>query len=314
MTPVPFVVRRLAPEEAPILREFLYLAIFLPPGAPPPPRSVVDHPALIGYIDSFGSRPGDHCLVAETAGQVVGAAWTRIAKDCGHGKENTSCLAISLLPGYRGRGIGTKLLAELLSLLEEEGISQVTLSVQRANPARHLYERAGFEIVAERDSDNLMLRNLSQAAKRKDGTMEQRMQKEREEKIRQWFAMWCQKQRTDLKELFSSNAVYIESWGPEYHGREKILLWFDEWNTRGTVQHWRIQQYFHKENQTIAAWSFRCVLANGTVQSFDGLSLVRWDEEEKICYLQEFGCHEDRYDPYAQGPMPVFRQEQAPWF
>ena len=144
--------------------------------------------------------------------------------------------------------------------------------------------------------------------------MEQRMQKEREEKIRQWFAMWCQKQRTDLKELFSSNAVYIESWGPEYHGREKILLWFDEWNTRGTVQHWRIQQYFHKENQTIAAWSFRCVLANGTVQSFDGLSLVRWDEEEKICYLQEFGCHEDRYDPYAQGPMPVFRREQAPWF
>ena len=123
MTPVPFVVRRLAPEEAPILREFLYLAIFLPPGTPPPPRSVVDHPALIGYIDAFGSRPGDHCLVAETAGQVVGAAWTRTAKDCGHGKEDTSCLAISLLPGYRGRGIGTKLLAELLEVDAEMTIT-----------------------------------------------------------------------------------------------------------------------------------------------------------------------------------------------
>ena len=30
--------------------------------------------------------------------------------------------------------------------------------------------------------------------------------------------------------------------------------------------------------------------------------------------LQEFGCNENRYDPYAQGKTPVFREDQALWF
>ena len=62
-------------------------------------------------------------------------------------------------------------------------------------------------------------------------------------------------------------AVYIESWGPEYHGNRKIKLWFDEWNSRGTVESWNIRQYFHKGDQTVVEWAFRCVMADGTVQS-----------------------------------------------
>ena len=72
--------------------------------------------------------------------------------------------------------------------------------------------------------------------------------------------------------FFAPDAVYIESWGPEYHGSGKIKLWFDEWNTRGTVERWDIRQYFHKEGQTVAEWSFRCAMTDGVVQSFDGLS------------------------------------------
>ena len=72
------------------------------------------------------------------------------------------------------------------------------------------------------------------------------MQKQRESKIQQWFAMWLDKQDTGILELFAPNAVYIESWGPEYHGSRKIKLWFDEWNTRGAVERWDIRQYFHK--------------------------------------------------------------------
>ena len=36
----------------------------------------------------------------------------------------------------------------------------------------------------------------------------------REESIRRWFDMWLQKKDTGIEELFSQDAVYIESWGP----------------------------------------------------------------------------------------------------
>ena len=61
-------------------------------------------------------------------------------------------------------------------------------------------------------------------------------------------------------------------------------------------------------------WAFRCAMTNDTVQSFDGLSLIRWNKAGQICFLQEFGCNENRYDPYTQGKTPVFREEQAMWF
>lgn len=43
-------------------------------------------------------------------------------------------------------------------------------------------------------------------------------------------------------------------------------------------------------------------------------SPIRWNEAGQICFLQEFGCNENRYDPYAQGKTPVFREEQPLWF
>ena len=138
--------------------------------------------------------------------------------------------------------------------------------------------------------------------------------KQRESKIRQWFSMWLDRQDTGIEELFAPDAVYIESWGPEYHGSGKIKLWFDEWNTWGVVERWDIRQYFHKGDQTVVEWAFRCVMMDGTVQSFDGLSLLRWNKAGQICFLQEFGCNENRYDPYTQGNTPVFREEQALWF
>ena len=140
------------------------------------------------------------------------------------------------------------------------------------------------------------------------------IQEQRGAQVRRWFSMWLDKQDTGIEELFAPDAVYIESWGPEYHGNRKIKLWFDEWNSRGTVECWDIRQYFHKGDQTVVEWAFRCAMTDGTVQSFDGLSLIRWNEAGQICFLQEFGCNENRYDPYSQGDTPVFRKEQALWF
>ena len=306
------IIRKIRPEEHDLLREFLYQAIYLPEGVEPPPRSVVDLPELQVYLADFGTRPGDRCLAAEAAGKVVGAAWCRIMADYGHIDNDTPSLAISLLPEYRGQGTGTQLLNGLLRLLRENGYQRTSLSVQKENPALRLYQRAGFRILAEKGTEYLMLWDDTQEEQQENMNMD--AEKQRESKIRQWFSMWLDRQDTGIEELFVPDAVYIESWGPEYYGSGKIKLWFDEWNSRGTVERWDIRQYFHKGDQTVVEWVFRCVMADGTVQSFDGLSLIRWNEAGQICFLQEFGCNENRYDPYAQGDTPVFREEQALWF
>ena len=306
------IIRKIRPEEHVLLREFLYQAIYLPEDVEPPPRSVVDLPELQVYIEDFGTRPGDHCLVVEVEEKVVGAAWSRIMADYGHIDNDIPSLAISLLPEYRGLGIGTQLLNGLLLLLRENGYLRASLSVQKENPALRLYQRAGFRIVAEKGTEYLMLCDGTQGGQQENINME--TEKQRERKIRQWFSKWLDKHDTGIRSLFAPDAVYIESWGPEYHGSGKVKLWFDEWNTRGTVQRWDIRQYFHKEDQTVVEWSFRCAMPDDVIQSFDGLSLIRWNEAGQICFLQEFGCNENRYDPYAQGENPVFREEQVLWF
>lgn len=150
------IIRAMQPEEYPLLREFLYQAIFLSEGTVPPSRSVIDLPELQIYIADFGTQFGDHCLAAEVNGKIVGTVWSRIMADYGHIDKDTPSLAISLLPEYRGQGIGTKLLNDLLSLLCEKGFRQVSLSVQKKNPAVRLYKRAGFQILEEKGTEYLM--------------------------------------------------------------------------------------------------------------------------------------------------------------
>lgn len=66
--------------EYPLLADFLYEAIFLPPGVIPPPREVIELPELQPYIADFG-KDGDFCLCAVQGTQVIGAACADICRD-----------------------------------------------------------------------------------------------------------------------------------------------------------------------------------------------------------------------------------------
>ena len=156
----PYIIRPLHPDEVPLLSNFLYEAIYVPQGVETPPRSIVDLPELRIYIEEFGARHGDHCLVAEVDGQVIGASWARLMNDYGHVDDQTPSLAISLLPSYRGHGIGTALFRSLLSLLSARGFSYASLSVQKANPAVRLYQRLNFHTVRETEEEYIMLCQL----------------------------------------------------------------------------------------------------------------------------------------------------------
>ncbi len=124
-----YVIRRLRTDELALLKDFLYEAIYVPEGAVPPPREILEKPELRVYTDGFGTRRGDNCLVAVIGGKVVGAVWTRIMDDYGHVDDETPSFAISLLGEYRGHGIGTQLMVRMLGLLKSQGYERASLAV-----------------------------------------------------------------------------------------------------------------------------------------------------------------------------------------
>ena len=132
--------------------------------------------------------------------------------------------------------------------------------------------------------------------------------------IELWFRMWLQQQDLGIKDIFDKNAIYIESWGPCYHGRAKIKHWFEEWKSRGQVLVWDIKRYWHQDNQTIVEWYFQSSMNNGRREAFDGLSLIEWTTAGQIGLLKEFGCNINNYDPYQDGPTPHFKDEKILWF
>lgn len=151
------VFREIRPEEIPVLDDFLYEAIFIPEGVPAPPRSIIAHEDLQVYVRDFGKKADDRCLVAEVDGKIVGAVWTRVVNDYGHIDDRTPSLAISLYKEYRGMGIGTELLRQMLEKLRQDGYERVSLSVQKENYALRMYQRAGFKTVEDRGEELLMV-------------------------------------------------------------------------------------------------------------------------------------------------------------
>ncbi len=143
-----------------LLKDFLYEAIFVPEGMPAPPRSIINQPELQVYIAGFGKKKDDIGLVAEVGNKAVGAVWVRIMNDYGHIDNDTPSFAIALYKDYRGFGIGTNLMKEMLHILKDRGYKQASLAVQKANYAVRMYQKTGFEIVDENGEEYIMLCRL----------------------------------------------------------------------------------------------------------------------------------------------------------
>ncbi len=154
------IIREMRSEEYCLLSDFLYEAIYIPDGIEPPPKSVIECPELQEYIIEFGNRKHDKALVAEIQGKVAGVIWVRIMNDYGHIDDDTPSLAISVCQKYRGLGIGTLLLKQLLQAEKLDGYSKISLSVQKSNYAVKMYEKVGFTVVDENSEEYIMIVNL----------------------------------------------------------------------------------------------------------------------------------------------------------
>ena len=155
-----YTIREIQKQEYPLLDNFLYEAIFIPEGIEPPPKSIISSPELQIYVKHFGESKDDWGLAAEVDGKIIGAVWVRIMNDYGHIDDETPSLAISLYKEYRGFGIGTVMMNEILALLKAHEYKQVSLSVQKANYAAKMYLKIGFEIVRENEEEYIMVNYL----------------------------------------------------------------------------------------------------------------------------------------------------------
>lgn len=152
-----YTIRPMTFQEYSLLDDFLYEAIFIPEGVEAPPKDIIKAPELQVYVESFGTRDGDICFVAEISGKVVGAVWGRIMDDYGHVKDGVPSFAISLYKKYRGSGVGTRLMKRMLAELQIRGYKKASLAVQKENYAVRMYKKVGFEIIDENDEEYIMM-------------------------------------------------------------------------------------------------------------------------------------------------------------
>jgi len=111
------------------------------------------NPDLSKLVSDWG-RDGDAGIVAkDDAGVLTGCAWYRLWSDTEHSygfvNEAVPELAIGVSREHRGQGIGSALVKALLAHASSTGIHQVSLSVEKDNPALRLYEQHGFSSVSE---------------------------------------------------------------------------------------------------------------------------------------------------------------------
>jgi ribosomal-protein-alanine N-acetyltransferase len=101
-----------------------------------------------GFLYHYRTSP-DGFMVAEERGKVIGYAVAkieiafkvrslRISRRC-----HLANLAVE--PGHRGRGVGSRLLREVIRYAESRGAGEVYLEVRSRNrAARRFYEKRGF--------------------------------------------------------------------------------------------------------------------------------------------------------------------------
>lgn len=156
--------RQINQEEYLFLKEMLYEALFVPPGKPKFPKSILEEPDIIKYVNNWNQQEDDLAIVALVEDELIGAIWGRkfleSKKGYGFVDENTPEFSMAVKEEYRNKGIGTT----LINLIESEflrlGIDQLSLSVDKLNPAKNLYTRCGYELYEEEETAVTMLKKL----------------------------------------------------------------------------------------------------------------------------------------------------------
>ncbi|MDJ0344769.1 GNAT family N-acetyltransferase [Streptomyces sp. H10-C2] len=166
MGDVGFLLRAATGDDAEFREDMLVAAVNWDPA-----REVVSRDQALGdrriahYLEGWPWQ-GDLGVVAvEPGGGVIGAVWLRLfsADDPGYGfvAADIPELSLGVVPSWRGKGVGRALLTEMARRAEESDFTRISLSVERANPARRLYADEGFTTVESGPDSDTMIKIVS---------------------------------------------------------------------------------------------------------------------------------------------------------
>ena len=105
-------------------------------------RAFIEHQFSAQDAHYRGNYPGATLDVIEVDGAPAGRLYVH------RGPSDIRIMDIALAPAFRGRGIGTALLRELMAEADESG-RNLSIHVEMNNPARSLYDRLGFRPAGE---------------------------------------------------------------------------------------------------------------------------------------------------------------------
>jgi ribosomal protein S18 acetylase RimI-like enzyme len=127
-------------------------------------HEVLSRPQIAKYPKDWGQSADLGFIALDANNLSIGAVWCRLLKEeekgFAHLDEHTPELGIAVLPQYRGKGVGTALLNQILEAAKDQ-YPAIALSVSSRNRAIRLYERLGFETVDIRESYPVMRRMLN---------------------------------------------------------------------------------------------------------------------------------------------------------
>jgi ribosomal protein S18 acetylase RimI-like enzyme len=98
------------------------------------------------FTESFNPQDGEIVVV-----DGRDAGFLRVSEK----ESETFLISIRLLPQFQNRGIGTKLIKDLLAASKAKN-KPVRLQVLKTNPALRLYEKIGFQIFGATETHFLM--------------------------------------------------------------------------------------------------------------------------------------------------------------
>ncbi len=107
------------------------------------------NPDLNDIAGWYGELDG-HTVVAETAGEIVGAGTIH------RGDDSTTAVLVrmSVSGAHRGRGIGKRLVRELVAAARSQGYARIECETTDSwQDAISLYLKCGFAIIDRRDGD-----------------------------------------------------------------------------------------------------------------------------------------------------------------
>lgn len=133
--------------------------------------------------------------------------------------------------------------------------------------------------------------------------------------IKAYFKAWSDNDITVLANTFSSDIIYSECYGPEYHGLDQLMQWFGDRNKRGRVLAWDINRIMECGDTAIVQWHFKCSY-DGNTTEFDGVTIAEFNDDNMICRLSEYQSKSEHYYPYdaaeSKGEEPAVTMKSTP--